>query len=82
MSCNNCSSCSCETENVQQFVPGKEYAVGEFFKYGSGVYKAVDFNGCGVCDLVFSDACDYFVCTHHQRSDSIDVGAILYDSEE
>lgn len=84
MSCNNCSSCGCETEDaqdVQQFVPGKEYYIGEFFKYGNGIYKVVygtKYN-CSFCDL---ELCGDFRCAHHERSDSNDVGASLYDSEE
>lgn len=85
MSCDNCSSCnsfSCETEDVREFVPGKEYVVGEFFKYGNCTYKVVESgcnHNCPLCDLKL---CDEFVCTCYERSDSNVVEAILYDSEE
>lgn len=85
MSCNNCNACGCETEGVQdvlQFVPGKEYSVGEFFKYGNGIYKVVESgcnHNCPLCDLKL---CDEFVCSYYERSDYINIEAILYDSEE
>ena len=84
--CNNCSSCGCETEGVQevqQFVPYKEYAVGEFFKHGKGIYKVVNGSSdydCPKCDLRLCSS--YIKCTRYERSDYINIEAILYDSEE
>ena len=86
MSCNNCNNCSCETEDVreiQQFVPYKEYTVGEFFKYGKDVYKVVNGSSddaCPMCDLRLCSS--YIKCTRYERSDEDNIEVILYDSEE
>ena len=90
MSCDNCSSCnsfSCETEDVQeiqQFVPGKQYSVGELFKYmyDKRVYKVVRNRLCWLCDFHMTFACSSFPCTKDERNDNTEVQAILYDSEE
>ena len=86
MSCNNCNACSCEAEGVQevqQFVSGKEYTIGEFFKYGKCTYKVIkggNDDSCPLCDLRVCN--EEFKCTRYERSDEIDIEAILYDSEE
>lgn len=91
MSCNNADngsfcSCSCETKDVvPEFVPGKEYAVGEFFKINNEVFKVtreINWYSCEPCDFNKTDNCGALNCTNSERTDRTQVQAILYDTEE
>lgn len=99
MSCNNsCNNCSCDnTENsyedseyipdYQEFVPDKEYAVGEFFKIGNEVFKVIlgnDNKDCKNCefDIYLEECCGIFKCNKCVRQDNQIVVVILYDTLE
>lgn len=88
MSCNNCCSCGCNADNtpkVQEFVPRKEYTVGECFKINNEVFKVIrdiNWGACPTCDFHKTDNCSDFNCLGTIRTDRTQVQAILYDTEE
>lgn len=84
MTCNNCNcTCSDNTEEYQEFVPNKEYAIGEFFKIGREVFKVVsDYSlSCNKCEFKhLSSTCYSNVCEPDARFDEVPVSFILYDT--
>ena len=101
MSCNNsCNSCSCNnTENsyedsedipeYKEFIPNKEYAVGEFFKINNEVFKVIDtlklpHNSCVYCDFNAMEVeyCNGFKCDGYPVISDFNIAAILYDTLE
>lgn len=73
----------------QEFIPDKEYAVGEFFKINKEVFKVTIDNcnvkGCHLCDFNvenFEWYCTNFNCEAGRRKDMRYTITILYDTLE
>lgn len=83
MTYNNCSKCS-NNEEYQEFVPDKEYSVGEFFKIDKEVFKVVEDGRypCESCDFSRKSVCEGMICSDCQRSNEDSVQFILYDTLE
>lgn len=84
MTCNNCSKCS-NNEEYQEFVPDKEYSVGEFFKIDKEVFKVVGDveDDCVSCEFLTNNFfCNNSVCGFSERMDQTSVQFILYDALE
>ena len=85
MTCENCGACTYSNEEYQEFIPYKEYAIGEFFKVGNKVFKVIEESKdypCEDCDLGDSMWCHHVACTAQGRDDLTEVAFILYDTLE
>lgn len=86
--CGNCEGCSCgkqegvQESKVEEFVKGKVYVPGEFFKMGKKTYKTlIDTEAdCGYCDLVDLAPCGSMLCTSTSKNQG-GVFYILYDED-
>lgn len=86
--CGNCDGCSCgkqegtQESKVEEFVEGKVYAPGEFFKIGKKTYKTLidTESDCGDCDLVDLATCGLMLCTSASKNPE-GVQYILYDED-
>lgn len=88
MTCKYCNSGNCykhedETE-YQEFIPNKEYAVGEFFKIHKKVFKVIEdsTHPCEDCDFYVESICEDMICSVQQRTNEDSVQFILYDTLE